>query len=142
MSSSNKGPAAQVEFAKKAQKLAEANKRSIVDRQQATLAARASKRSAPPRRPVEKSEVRGDRGDGGDSDDDDGDVRPERLLSKHQVLDRVGLSYPTVWLWMREGRFPASRDLGGRVCWLESEISEWIAALPVRRLKELEEKVA
>ena len=64
--------------------------------------------------------------------------RTERLLSRGEVLERVGLSYPTIWQWMREGRFPASRSLGGKVCWLESEVNAWIAALPVRQLKRLE----
>ena len=58
-----------------------------------------------------------------------------RLLSKAEVLDRLGVTYPTVWQWMREGRFPRCRVLGGKSAWVESEVEEWIAALPVRRLK-------
>jgi prophage regulatory protein len=59
-----------------------------------------------------------------------------RLLSKPEVLDRVGVSYPCIWSWMRQGKFPRSRDLGGhRIAWLESEVNEWISNLPVRRLK-------
>jgi predicted DNA-binding transcriptional regulator AlpA len=58
-----------------------------------------------------------------------------RLISKPEVLDRVGRTFPTIWLWMREGKFPRARDLGGRPAWIESEVEEWIAALPVRRLK-------
>ena len=60
---------------------------------------------------------------------------PPRLLSKREVLDRVGLTYPTLWAWMRAGNFPRSRELGGRVAWLESEIEVWMNALPIRRLK-------
>jgi predicted DNA-binding transcriptional regulator AlpA len=59
----------------------------------------------------------------------------ERLLSKRQVLDRVGASYPTVWHWMTVGRFPRSRTVGGKVMWLESEVNRWIADLPLSRLK-------
>jgi predicted DNA-binding transcriptional regulator AlpA len=59
----------------------------------------------------------------------------ERLLSKRQVLDRVGASYPTIWHWMTVGRFPRSRTVGGKVMWLESEVNQWIEALPVARLK-------
>lgn len=58
-----------------------------------------------------------------------------RLISKPEVLDRVGVSYPTLWAWMREGKFPRSRQLGGKAAWVESEIEDWITALPVRRLK-------
>jgi prophage regulatory protein len=58
-----------------------------------------------------------------------------RLISKPEVLDRVGVTYPTIWTWMREGKFPRSREIGGKVAWIESEVEEWIAALPVRRLK-------
>jgi predicted DNA-binding transcriptional regulator AlpA len=58
-----------------------------------------------------------------------------RLISKPEVLDRVGVTYPTLWSWMREGKFPRSRQLGGKAAWVESEIEAWITALPVRRLK-------
>lgn len=58
-----------------------------------------------------------------------------RLISKPEVLDRVGVTYPTLWLWMREGKFPRSRELGGKAAWIESEIDAWIANRPVRRLK-------
>lgn len=58
-----------------------------------------------------------------------------RLISKPEVLDRVGVTFPTIWKWMREGKFPRSRELGGKVAWIESEIEAWIASLPVRRLK-------
>jgi prophage regulatory protein len=58
-----------------------------------------------------------------------------RLISKPEVLDRVGVTFPTIWKWMREGKFPRSRELGGKVAWIESEVEAWIASLPVRRLK-------
>ena len=58
-----------------------------------------------------------------------------RLISKPEVLDRVGVTYPTIWAWMREGKFPRSRQLGGKAAWVESEIEKWIKDLPVRRLK-------
>lgn len=80
--------------------------------------------TAPRRRPH--------RADRGDADDD---AEPPRLISKPEVLDRVGVSYPTIWQWMREGKFPRSRDLGGKSAWVEAEINHWIATRPVRRLK-------
>ena len=66
---------------------------------------------------------------------DDDSFAAARLISKHEVLDRVGVTYPTLWSWMRRGAFPRSRELGGKVCWLESEIEDWIVNRPVRRLK-------
>jgi len=60
---------------------------------------------------------------------------PIRLLSKAQVLEKIGRSYPTVWAWMRAGRFPRAVDLNGRPAWVEASVEAWIAALPLRRLK-------
>ena len=62
-------------------------------------------------------------------------AREVRLISKAEVCDKVGKTFPTVWLWMRQGKFPQARDLGGRPAWVESEIDAWIAALPVREYK-------
>jgi prophage regulatory protein len=58
-----------------------------------------------------------------------------RLISKPEVLDRVGVTFPTIWKWMREGKFPRSREVGGKSCWIEAEVEAWITALPLRRLK-------
>ena len=58
-----------------------------------------------------------------------------RLISKPEVLDRVGVTYPTLSSWMREGKFPRARELGGKAAWVGSEIERWIVALPTRRLK-------
>lgn len=58
-----------------------------------------------------------------------------RLLSKAEVIERVGRTFPTIWLWMQQGKFPRARDLGGRPVWLENEINDWIAALPIRKFK-------
>ena len=61
---------------------------------------------------------------------------PARFIFKPEVLDRVGVSYVSIWQWMRQGKFPRTREVGpGRVAWLESEIDEWFASRPVRRLK-------
>jgi prophage regulatory protein len=64
----------------------------------------------------------------------DGNDAP-RLISKPEVLDRVGVTFPTIWAWMQVGKFPRSRQLGGKVAWLEHEISAWILARPISRLK-------
>ncbi len=58
-----------------------------------------------------------------------------RLIYKPELLDRVGLSYCTIWTMMRDGRFPRSRVVGGKIAWYESDIDRWLEQLPVRRLK-------
>jgi len=59
----------------------------------------------------------------------------ERLLSKAEVCRIVGATFPTIWSWQRAGKFPRSRSVGGKSMWLESEVRQWMQALPVRRLK-------
>jgi prophage regulatory protein len=58
-----------------------------------------------------------------------------RLLNKRAVMARIPLSYPSIWAAMLRGEFPRSREVGGRVMWLESEIEAWITSRPVKRLK-------
>lgn len=58
-----------------------------------------------------------------------------RLMSKAETCDRVGRTFPHIWKLMREGKFPRAREFDGKPVWLEHEIIEWIAALPVRRYK-------
>jgi prophage regulatory protein len=53
---------------------------------------------------------------------------PPRLLNKKHLLQRVPLSYVTIWKMMKLGKFPRSHRIGGRVFWLEAEISAWILA--------------
>ncbi|MGO8924850.1 MAG: helix-turn-helix transcriptional regulator [Xanthobacteraceae bacterium] len=58
-----------------------------------------------------------------------------RLLTKPEVLAIAGVTFPTVWSWMRGGTFPRSRIVGGRSMWRSDEIDKWLAGLPVRPLK-------
>ncbi|MGO9631512.1 MAG: helix-turn-helix transcriptional regulator [Xanthobacteraceae bacterium] len=59
-----------------------------------------------------------------------------RLLAKPEVLLIAGgISYPTLWSWMRAGRFPRSRVVGGKSMWRSDEVQAWLEALPVRPLK-------
>jgi predicted DNA-binding transcriptional regulator AlpA len=60
---------------------------------------------------------------------------PVRLLSKAEILAITGVTFPTVWTWMRAGIFPRSRIVGGKSMWRSDEIEAWLAALPVRTLK-------
>jgi predicted DNA-binding transcriptional regulator AlpA len=61
---------------------------------------------------------------------------PPRLLSKADILTITNVSFPTVWAWMRAGTFPRSRIVGGKSMWVSTEIEHWLAALPLRRLKD------
>jgi predicted DNA-binding transcriptional regulator AlpA len=57
------------------------------------------------------------------------------LISKSEVVAIIGVSFPTIWQWMRLGKFPRSRVCGGRTVWIESAVTDWVNALPRRRLK-------
>ena len=62
-------------------------------------------------------------------------VADDRLISKPEVIDRIGVTFPTIWNWMRSGTFPRSRMVNGKTMWLASEIDHWVADRPVSRLK-------
>jgi predicted DNA-binding transcriptional regulator AlpA len=63
------------------------------------------------------------------------DALPMRLLSKAEVMGITGVSFPTLWAWMRDGKFPRSRIVGGKSMWLSADIERWLAGLPLRPLK-------
>ena len=58
-----------------------------------------------------------------------------RLLTKPVLLIAGGVSYVTLWSWMRAGTFPRSRVVGGKSMWRSDEVQAWLDALPVRPLK-------
>jgi predicted DNA-binding transcriptional regulator AlpA len=60
---------------------------------------------------------------------------PPRFLLKDEVLKIARVSYVSVWTWMRAGTFPRSRIVGGKSMWLSTEIDQWFATRPVRKLK-------
>lgn len=55
-----------------------------------------------------------------------------RVLLKSQVLERINVTFPTLWAWMRDGKFPRARQMGKQTVWLESDVNDWITALPLR----------
>lgn len=67
-------------------------------------------------------------------------VKPPALINKAEVLRRVPLSFATIWMWMRVGKFPCSRDIGGKVLWLESEVDAWVSGLPLMKYKEFNQQ--
>jgi prophage regulatory protein len=59
---------------------------------------------------------------------------PRRIRLK-EVMELVPLSASTIYKRMGEGTFPKSQNLGGGVvCWRESDILEWLDALPESNL--------
>ena len=61
---------------------------------------------------------------------------PLRMLPKPEVLLIAGgVSYVTLWSWMRAGAFPRSRVVGGKSMWRSDEVEAWLNASPVRPLK-------
>jgi len=54
----------------------------------------------------------------------------EQLLRWRAVSAKTGLSRPTIWRAVRQGRFPAPVQLTSpsAVGWLASEVESWIAA--------------
>jgi predicted DNA-binding transcriptional regulator AlpA len=74
-----------------------------------------------------------------DSDSGDGDDESAtRYIFKAEVLRRVGFTFPTIWRWMREDKFPLSFDVGSKTAWRENEISAWLASRPRSNLKKRE----
>jgi predicted DNA-binding transcriptional regulator AlpA len=58
---------------------------------------------------------------------------------KDEVLELLGISYPCLFGWIRDGKFPPGRSIGtgkkGHVAWIESEVHDWIWSRPARRPK-------
>lgn len=64
---------------------------------------------------------------------------PRKFINRAEVIEATGLSYTTIWNWMRRGHFPCPRQLGpGRVGWDADEIDAWMASRPVAKVKPLE----
>jgi prophage regulatory protein len=58
------------------------------------------------------------------------------FLSKAQVLKKVPVTAPTLWAWVRAGKFPKPRGLGpNKTVWIEAEVDAWMQAQPTRQYK-------
>jgi predicted DNA-binding transcriptional regulator AlpA len=101
-----------------------------------------SNRPPPPKRrtaappPLRRRVIKHNGNDGGDVDSES--PRPQlptslpRLIGKPEVLRLTGVTFPTIWRWMKEDKFPRSRALGdSKTVWLENEIAEWLVNRPV-----------
>jgi prophage regulatory protein len=58
------------------------------------------------------------------------------FLSKAQVLAKIPITAPTLWAWVRAGKFPRPRTLSqNKVVWVALEIDEWMQLRPLRNYK-------
>jgi predicted DNA-binding transcriptional regulator AlpA len=57
------------------------------------------------------------------------------LLDKHELRAITGVSFVSLWDWMRKGKFPPGITVVGKTKWRASEIADWLANLPLARLK-------
>jgi prophage regulatory protein len=58
------------------------------------------------------------------------------FLSKAQVLKKVPVTAPTLWTWVRAGKFPRPRSISpNKTVWIEAEVDAWMKAQPVPHYK-------
>jgi len=55
----------------------------------------------------------------------------DRILSREQLLDMLGISAPTLWREVQAGRFPSPVQISQRRSgYRESEVRQWLADRP------------
>ena len=58
------------------------------------------------------------------------------FLSKAQVLQKIPVTAPTLWAWVRAGKFPRPRAISpNKTVWLRDEVDQWMRARPLREYK-------
>ena len=57
----------------------------------------------------------------------------ERLLRPKEACQRLGISYPTLARWVREGRIKAVRTAGGKYRVPESEVRRIAEGVPISK---------
>ena len=58
------------------------------------------------------------------------------FLSKAQVLAKVPVTGPTLWSWVRQGKFPRPRAISpNKTVWVAAEVDEWMLRRPLRTYK-------
>ncbi|HEY0281053.1 MAG TPA: AlpA family transcriptional regulator [Rhizomicrobium sp.] len=58
-----------------------------------------------------------------------------RNIRLPEVRHKTGLSRPTLYRLIRQGRFPAPGKAGCSSVWLESAVDEWVAACHAARVQ-------
>lgn len=49
-----------------------------------------------------------------------------RVLRAKAVTDKLDIHRNTLYLWVRDGKFPKPFDLNGTGVWDEAEVDEWL----------------
>ena len=57
------------------------------------------------------------------------------FLSKAQVLKKIPVTAPTLWAWVRQGKFPRPRAIFNKTVWVAAEVDAWMQARPPREYK-------
>ena len=57
------------------------------------------------------------------------------FLSKAQVLQKIPVTAPTLWAWVRQGKFPRPRAIFNKTVWIAAEVDAWMQARPHREYK-------
>jgi prophage regulatory protein len=57
------------------------------------------------------------------------------FLSKGQVLQKIPVTAPTLWTWVRQGKFPRPRAIFNKTVWVAAEVDAWMQARPHREYK-------
>jgi len=57
------------------------------------------------------------------------------FLSKAQVLKKIPVTAPTLWAWVRQGKFPRPRAIFNKTVWVAAEVDAWMQARPRREYK-------
>ena len=58
------------------------------------------------------------------------------FLSKAQVLKKIPVTAPTLWAWVRAGKFPRPRAISpNKTVWVGSEFDELMRSRPLRNYK-------
>jgi prophage regulatory protein len=60
---------------------------------------------------------------------------PLVFLSKAQVLQKIPVTAPTLWTWVRQGKFPRPRAIFNKTVWVAAEVEAWMEARPQRQYK-------
>ena len=72
-----------------------------------------------------------------DQANNDIEAEPPALvfLSKAQVLKKIPVTAPTLWAWVRAGKFSRPRTISpNKSCWVAHEV-EWMKKQPLRTYK-------
>ena len=64
---------------------------------------------------------------------------PTRLIDKAELLTILPVTFPTVWNWMRKGKFPRGYVLNGKTVWDSAEVNDFLAGMKRRAYKGDEE---